>query len=341
MFATCDTLKAKVNGLALPALCLVFSYLLFSAGCNQKQQAVDLYVDAVMLRELNQNEVAAEKLNAAIKIDNHFSLAYSLLGEICLEIKNYEKSAAAYEKAAELNPWSFKDYFNLGRVYEMMRKFALAVKAYVKACELKPDHLEAHVGAAKSYYKLKDYNGALVYGRRASQIDPNLSEIQTLLGDVYKSQKEYEQAIRSYKRSLEIDSSDPNVMTALAIAYLHTKRYEPAKELFALVIRMQPYNSTAHQYLGYCHLLLADVDQAIKTYTEAVEINEKDWQARRGLGVAYMQKALGSGDDTLKAKAIQQWRLSLAINPNQDRRDKLIALVQKYSKQKSTGPRNF
>ena len=347
-------------------VCIGITGLLLSGGCAQKQQAVDLYVDAVMLREFNENEMAVEKLNSAIQLNKNFSLAYSLLGEIYQEMEDYEKSAVSYENSTRLNPWSFKDYFNLGRVYQIMREFAQAVKAYARACELKPDHLEAHVGATKSYYEIEDYNNALVYGERAEQIDPNVGEIQKILGNIYESRKDYYRAIRSYKRALEIDSKDPKIMLSLAVAYLRTNRHEPAKELLTSVIQIQPNNNSAYQYLGYCYLRLnaqamvsykktletdsdntelltslkedarKAVGEAIESYNRAIEINDEDWEAYRGLGVAYMLRALNNKDETLKAKlrekAIQQWRLSLDIKPNQPRREGLLKLIEKYSK---------
>jgi tetratricopeptide (TPR) repeat protein len=153
-------------------------------------------------------------------------MAYSLLGEIYLEMKQYERSTASYERATKLNPGSFDDFFNLGRVYQIMKEFVKAVKAYARACEIKPGHLQA---TAKCYYKISDYNRALMYGKRAEQIDPDVSEVQNLLGDIYGSQKDYDHAIGSYKRSLELDSNDPDIMTSLAVAYLKTNRNEPAK----------------------------------------------------------------------------------------------------------------
>ncbi|MEE9370881.1 MAG: tetratricopeptide repeat protein, partial [Sedimentisphaerales bacterium] len=183
--------KAKANYFLLCTFYLLHFFLLLLAGCSQEQQAVELYVDAVMLTEFNENEIAVERLNSAVQLNKRFLLAYSLLGEIYQDMENYEKSAAAYEKATELNPWSFKDYFNLGRVYHIMKKFVQAVKAYVKACELNPNHLESHVNAAKCYYEIEDYNNALVYGERAEQIDSNVSELQKILGDIYELRKDY------------------------------------------------------------------------------------------------------------------------------------------------------
>ena len=88
----------------------------------QKQQTVELYVDAAKLAEAGENEKAIEKLNLALTSEKDFVLAYSLLGEIYHKTRNYEKSVTCYEKAIELNPWSFKDYFNLGRVYESQKR---------------------------------------------------------------------------------------------------------------------------------------------------------------------------------------------------------------------------
>jgi len=354
-------------------LCLISLTLSLFAGCGSEEQNlaepyVKLYVDAVQLRELDENEKAIEKLNTAVQLNNRFSLAYSLLGEIYQEMKDYEKSAAAYKNATMLNPWSFKEFFNLGRAYQIMKRFAQAVKAYVRACELKPNHLEAHINAAKSYYEIKDYNKALIYGGRAEKINPNVSEIQKLLGDVYESQKDYEQAIRSYKRALEMNSNDPDVMTSLAIVYLRTNRNEPAKELLTSVIQIQPDNNTAHNHLGYFYLqsyfqviedyeseqkkddknpeimssLAKDMHEALnkatECYSRAIEINDNDWEAHKGLGVVYIARATDKSnkDDELKAKlkekAVQQWRLSLNIKPDQPLRENILKLIKKYSK---------
>ncbi|MFA5252168.1 MAG: tetratricopeptide repeat protein, partial [Phycisphaerae bacterium] len=132
-------------------ICVCTVGLLVFGGCGQKQQqrSVDLYVDAVMLKELNENEKAVEKLNSAVELNKDFSLAYSMLGDIYQKTEDYEKSIASYKKAIELNPWSSRDYFSLGQVYQIRKEFPQAAGAYVKALELKPGSLGANVNAAK------------------------------------------------------------------------------------------------------------------------------------------------------------------------------------------------
>ena len=93
-------------------LLLVLSAVMLVSGCGKENQtsefdfqildlnktqlqAVDLYVDAEMHVELEENQQAIEKLNAAVGLNDRFSLAFSLLGELYQQQKEYEKSAAS------------------------------------------------------------------------------------------------------------------------------------------------------------------------------------------------------------------------------------------------------
>jgi type II secretory pathway component GspD/PulD (secretin) len=129
-----------------------------------------------------------------------------------------------------------------------------------------------------------------------------------------------------------VNSSSHEVMMKVAFGYLKTGRFELAKELLTSVIQLQPSNNTAYQYLGYCHLKLQDLDKAIENYGKAVELNDNDWEAHRGLGVAYMLKATRDNDQALKAAAVKQWHISLDIKPDQRTSDQLRKLIDKYTK---------
>lgn len=337
------------------------------AGCGRRlgggNSPVDLYVDAVTLQQAGYPNDAIEKLDTAIKKEEGFSQAYSLKGDIYQQMQQYEKSAEAYKKAAELNTWSFYDFFNLGKVYQTMKKFAEAVRAYVRACELQPEHLQAHINTAECYNELQQYDNALLYAQRAEKIDPNVTELHRLLGDAYEGKEDYDKAINSYKRALELDTNDVEVMTSLAIAYLKTDNGEPAEQLLASAIELAPQNVRAYRYLGYTYLRLYEkiaseyremaqqggadkalleslkssgdemVKKAIDNYMHAVEIDRNDWDAHRGLGVAYIidgKQADGTVEDFLKNMAIEHWRRSLQINPDQPRADRLRDLIAKY-----------
>ncbi len=123
----------------------------------------------------------------------------------------------------------------------------------------------------------------------------------------------------------------PKVMMQLAYAHLKMQRYDLAKDVLTSVIERHADNSTTHQYLGFCYLKLGDLDKSIDSYARAVELNDADWEAHRGLGVVYMLKARGIGDANLADKAIGHWRRSLEIKPDQKNAQTLAKMVETYS----------
>ena len=305
--------------------------LLSCIGCQQQQQPAALYVDAVTLKDAGQDRRAVEKLRKAVKLNEHFSLAHSLLGDIYQEMEDYQRSAAAYEKATQTNPLSFKDYYNLGWTYQTMEKFAPASKAYSKACDLKPDHLGAHLNATLCYYEIRDYDNAVIYGRRTEQINPNIHRIHKLLGDIYTLRERYDQAVVAYEQALKMDNKNTEIVISLAVAHLQNGSYKSAKDLLVSVTQVQPHNNTAYRHLGHCYLQLDQPDKAIESYIRAIEIDDKDWQAHLRLGDAYMLSALNRNNTVLVTKALEQWRLSLAIKPDQPERERLLGLLHQYS----------
>lgn len=296
---------------------------------DQQEQAVSMYVDAMMLNDLNEREQAIRKLNLALELDPKFALAYSLKGDILQGMEKFEDSANAYEQATIHDPWSFKDFFSLGKVCQIIKQWARAAKAYVSACNLDPQHYPAHLGAAQCYYEIEAYDSSLIYAEKAKDLDPNQADPELLLGNLFEAQKDHMQAINAYRRALELEGNNPTVMVSLARAYLRSGRYSSAKELLTDVVSMDPENSMAHQYLGFAQLKLKEITEAIRSYRQAVEVDENDWMARKGLGVAYMLMAMkNQNDEKMRALAIEQWNISLQIKPQQS---KLSQLVKQYS----------
>ena len=105
----------------------------------------------------------------------------------------------------------------------------------------------------------------------------------------------------------------------------------PAKELLKSVIKVAPKNIKVYQYLGFCFIRLNDIDKSIETYKKAADIDDNNWQTYRGLGFAYMFKALEFDDESFKKKAIEYWRRSLSINHDQPNKQKLLKLIKYYS----------
>lgn len=301
-------------------------------GCPDRKPAVDLYVDAVALRELGQDKLAVEKLNAAVAADPGLTLAYVELGKAHRTLENHEKALAAFRQAAKLDPWSLENHLELARTSEKLEKYPQAAAAYARAAELDPDNLEALMGAAGCYLKAGQLVRAQTYGERAEQMGEKPREVLPLLARIHEGQEDYEQAIQVYGQLLALDGNDPNVLLPLGVAYMKAEQYDRAGQVLVSVTQMRPEDSAAFRHLGYCSVKLGDTDRAIQMYQRAIDLNNRDWEAHRGLGVAYMLKARQTGDARWKVTAVRHWRQSLAIEPDQPKRQTLEKLIREHSK---------
>ncbi len=309
-------------------LSLSLAALSLCLGCTPRQPAVDMYLDAVMLRELGQDELAVKKLNAVIAADPDFALAYAELGKAQEKLGNREKALAAFRKAAELDPWAFESHMNLAAACMRLGNYPEAAGAYARAVELDPKNLEAMLGAGECYLKAGQYVKSLVYCEQAEQTGERTGEVLRLLARVYEGQKDYEHAIRVYKRLLSSNSEDVDAMLAMAVAHMKAGQYDEARGVLISVTQMRPEDGTAFRHLGYCLVKLDDIDHAVQMYRKSIDLNKDDWQAHRGLGVAFMIKARRTADARLQAEALKHWRRSLSIAPSQPKHEVLEQLIR-------------
>ncbi len=314
----------KLAGLLL-GLCLAW-------GCMPRQPAENLYLDAVALRELGQDRLAVDKLNDAVKADPDFVPAYAELGQACRKLGEHEKALAAFRQATRLDPWSFEYQLDLAGTYEKLGKHPQAADAYGRAVELDPNSLAALTGAAGSCLKAEQYARAQAYCEQ----DPEHSqELLPVLACAYEGQKDYARAIEVYQRLLARNEQDPNVLFSLGVACVKAERYDRAREVLASVTLVRPQDGAAFRHLGYSLIKLGDTDQAMQAYRKAIDLGANDWEAYRGLGVACMVKANQTEDGRWQEQAIRHWRRSLAINPDQPKRQTLERLIREHSKQRN------
>lgn len=301
-------------------------------GCTPRQPTVDMYLDAVMLRELGQDELAVKKLNAVVAADPDFALAYAELGKAHENLGNHEKALAAFRKAAKLDPWSFGSHMSLAAACKRLGNYPEAADAYARAVELDPKNLDAMLGAAECCLKAGQYMKSLAYCEQAERTGERTGEVLRLLAHVHEGQKDYEQAIQVYRRLLSSNGEDMEAMLALAVAYVKAGQYDRAKGVLISVTQKRPEDGAAFRHLGYCLVRLSDIDQAVQMYQKAIDLNKDDWEAHRGLGVAYMMKARRTADARLQAEALKHWRRSLSIAPSQPKHEVLEQLIREQLK---------
>lgn len=311
----------------------MFVGLCLCLGCAPRQPVVNLYLDAVALRELGQDRLAIDKLNEVIKADPKFVQAYPELGKSYRKLGDQEKALAAFKQAVKLDAWSFEYQLDLARTYEDLKRHPQAAEAYGRAVELDPNSFEALSGAANCSVKAGQYAKALAYCEQAGE--SHSRELLPVLAQAYEGQKDYVRAVGVYERMWTPESPDPNVLVSLGVACVKAGKYERGREALLSATQMRPKDGAVLRHLGYCLIKLGDLDQAMQAYQKSIDLTGDDWEAYRGLGVACMLKADQTGDDRWREQGVRHWRRSLVINPDQPKRQALEKLIRENARQES------
>jgi len=171
---------------------------------------------------------AFKQLRRAIDLTPDNATAYSNLGAAYAdsgESKNYPLAEAALKKSIELSP-SYGAYANLGYVYLSENRFAESAAATEKALQLNDKDFIVWANLLLAYESLNDIpkaNAALDKEQSlleaAAQSAPRDPVIQYRLGEVYARRKQSEKAVMHAQSALALAPDDASVLEAVGGIY--------------------------------------------------------------------------------------------------------------------------
>jgi tetratricopeptide (TPR) repeat protein len=120
----------------------------------------------------------------------------------------------------------------------------------------------------------------LVGGKSESKLKPQrldyLSEALAL-----ERQGDYDAALTSYRLALRDQPNDPRILQNMAIAYSKTGRLEEAIRTYRRALELEPTLSGAHYGLGFLLLRRGDADGAAKHLEAFLQTPPKSAEAER------------------------------------------------------------
>ncbi|MEM9191177.1 MAG: protein kinase [Myxococcota bacterium] len=137
------------------------------------------------------------------------------------EERRTEQAAAMEEAPAEPTGSPFEVLRTQAREHFRARRYAQAAAAYERAAAMNPGHAGSFAGLGASRRALGDTRGAIAAYQRAVTLQPNNSGFHAALAASYEAAGNRAQAIRSYQRALQLD---PNNRAALRARERYTGR---------------------------------------------------------------------------------------------------------------------
>lgn len=289
---------------------------------REHMERAGMYLD----RDLPDAALAAFGL--ALEENPEITEAHMGMGDIYRKHKNYPLAERAYQRAVNTDPDNFDANYFLALTKQLAGKVREAVEVYLRALTIEPESFDANRDLAAAYLQLGQPRQALPYARKATEVGDsqaawtNLAAVHSLLGN-------YELAVEAYREALEEGEAAEPVLLSLADANIKLGRHERALNVLQQVIARNRNNSTAYERMGYALFKMRRFDEALVRFREALSTNPADTAALNGVGVSLMTQYIqgGRNDPRLRDQALDAWRRSVQLRPDQPR---IVDLLSRY-----------
>src|SRR6266480_2084305 len=167
--------------------------------------------------KLEESAAAHEK---ALEIDPQLVQAHINLIELYGRLSQFEKAEEHYRAAIRLNSSSAESYYNYGVLLLSAEKFPLAEDAFRRTIEINPYYSSAHNNLGYLLERRSSFSEAEAEYRKAIENKPSDRQAHFNLGRILVNQKKYQEGIQELERTLEPeDENTPRYIYALGAAF--------------------------------------------------------------------------------------------------------------------------
>ncbi len=242
---------------------------------------------------------------------------YHKLADICIKANNNETALDCYKKALDSNPNNKELLIKLATVTQTFfpENVDEAIDYYNKLLELEEDTSKIYYELGHLYLKKSDKIHAIVAFKLALEKDCDNPFYNNSLAYAYVQAELYDEAIEYYQKAVKLNPDKEwtsIVCQALGSIYFQIKEnHEAAIASFQAGAILDPENSEIYLSLGDVYMSENDLDNAIRTYCESININSQDYRAYSKLGIALWEK------DYIE-EAIVAYHRAIDLNPEYD-----------------------
>lgn len=185
---------------------------------------------------------------------------YGILGDICMQIGNFEKAKACADEMMRLNDQNAKGYELLGRYYIETKCFEEADAAFQKVLEKDPKKFNAVLGVFYSKIMLGKKKEAEDFIKDKLKGTSDETRMHGVLGGYYYDIHNYPKAIEELKIVLKEKENSPYVNYLIGDSYENNEKYGESLQYFKKAIEARPYYFEAYSQYLYALLKMKKYD---------------------------------------------------------------------------------
>ncbi len=221
----------------------------------------------------------------------------------------YFKKAGAADRIGEV---AHRAYSRLGVIYTERKDFAEAEKYLKEAVSIRPNDALNRYNLGIAYLRQKKTDEAIEELAKAEALGENNAAVLENIGEAYFSMKQYDRSLEVYNRVKKENERNVKILSRIAEIYYEKGELDSAYEMYRKITVLEPATENARvAYLNMGNILddAQRFDEAVEAYRKALTISPKDDTVYYNLGIAYKH----AGKPEL---AIAAWKKGAELDPN-------------------------
>ncbi len=189
----------------------------FAPAASANPEATRLVQEAREAAQRHDMDGASDALERALKLDEHYKDAWSMLAVLRMVQGRPEDGVSAMRKALELDPKDFRIYSALGLAYMSMHRPEEALPVWRELLKQDPNNGEAHANLGSVLFNLKRYAEAVPELEVAVALKKPASSLSLMLANAYLEVGNNDKALAVFTKTADT-AMDPGTWNEVAYA---------------------------------------------------------------------------------------------------------------------------
>jgi tetratricopeptide (TPR) repeat protein len=256
------------------------SFYLGSA-CERSNRLPEAAAVFTQLLEKSDGDSEEYKANRVV-FQQHLAADYQEMGEPA-------KAIAIYEEMVKSDP-NPRLFYQLLNAYRINRQFDKALALGKEQYEKSPDNADLGLVYARTLADAGKVKEGIDILSAMLLKDPGNVDVYVNLSQIYLQNKHYADAEKILRRAEDKKLDNERLRFQLATIYERQKEFDRAESLLEQILKENPHNASALNYIGY---MLADrgirLQEAVKYVEEALEIDPNNGAYLDSLGWVFFK----------------------------------------------------
>jgi len=255
---------------------------------------------AQMYRLQNRQDLALNKINAALALDNDYLPAYIVLGDIKNSQKRYKEAIEAYEKVIATCEPPIEVFETYAQALYLDNQFDKSLQKIQMVFTQKTNNATLRRLEAYNLYELGEYNDGVQKMEKFMVSVPQDKHIYLdfiTLGRLYTKQNNYDKAIENFNKAIALDTENPDTYKEIALVYSSAGQYDEALSSFEKYFELNPNYLNIELYL-YSEICINAADAICFEVSDA--LSKEIIEAKRALLEKYVEKGVWANTELIK-----------------------------------------